>query len=191
MNFSIETNRLILRDFLEEDRLTYFQYFKEPDAQNNILKVQSDDRCLQKVFALGLQIAKQRYRRHYLLTIVEKQSLTPIGNCSFLSAITHSREAQIGWHLGSSYRGQGFATETAACLLQLGFEKHLVEVVRADCFPGNFASIRVIQKIGMKPTRSGLILQWVRGYRYGERRPILRYQINKQEWLEKLSSDKS
>ena len=115
--------------------------------------------------------------------IVLKDSLQVIGNCSLTSPIIGSRQSQIGWHLSHAYRGQGLITETATCLLELGFQEHRVEAIRADSFPDNRASLRVMEKIGMQKTQSGFLMRWVRAIKYGERRTIVRYQIKKQDWL--------
>lgn len=182
MKFWIETSRLILRDFNEDDWPHYSGHFKEPESQLGILKYQSGDDYLKNTFESCLRLTKYQYRRGYHLMIVEKESQIPIGNCSLVPAITHARNTQVGWHFGYEYRGKGYATEAANRLLELGFKKQLVSTIHADTFLENIASIRVMEKLGMKRKHSGIFMRWIRGYRYGERRAIVKYQITKQMW---------
>lgn len=182
MKFWIETSRLVLRDFTEDDWPHYFGHFKEPESQLGILKYQSGDEYLKKTFESGLRLAKHQYRRGYHLMIVEKKSQIPIGNGSLFPAITHARNTQVGWHFGRVYRGNGYATEAAGRLLELGFKEQLVGAINADTFIENLASIRVMEKLGMQRKHSGILMRWIRGYRYGERRAIVRYQITKEMW---------
>lgn len=57
---------------------------------------------------------------------------------------------EIGWRLAPEYWGQGLATEAARSALQHGFESFPFDRVIATVQAANTASIRVIEKLGMK-----------------------------------------
>lgn len=63
-------------------------------------------------------------------------------------------QAELGYWIGRLFWGRGFATEAAQTIIKYGFEKHCLSSIYADCFQWNVASIKVIQKIGMKWKRS-------------------------------------
>jgi len=55
---------------------------------------------------------------------------------------------EIGWRLKKQYWGNGYATEVAIALSEMGMEKGKTIVARAMI--ENFASIRVMEKAGLK-----------------------------------------
>jgi RimJ/RimL family protein N-acetyltransferase len=64
---------------------------------------------------------------------------------------------EIGWHFHPDSWGHGYATEAARTVVQLAREEGLPEL-RAVVFPGNGASVRVCERLGM--TAFGLTSQW-------------------------------
>ena len=58
--------------------------------------------------------------------------------------------AVVGWLVDPAYAGQGLATEAAAALLRICFEGFGVRRVVAGAFAGNAASLRVMEKLGMR-----------------------------------------
>lgn len=62
----------------------------------------------------------------------------------------------IGWCVDPAYAGQGIATEAAAALLGICFEHLGVRRVVAGAFADNVASVRVMEKIGMRRESFGV-----------------------------------
>lgn len=62
----------------------------------------------------------------------------------------------IGWCLDPAHTGQGLATEAAAELLRLLFDEIGVRRVVAGAFADNTASVRVMEKIGMRLESRGV-----------------------------------
>lgn len=60
------------------------------------------------------------------------------------------RNAQIGYTLNKSSRGQGFATEAAAGLISYAFDDWGVHRIAASCDPRNVASVRVLERLGFR-----------------------------------------
>lgn len=60
------------------------------------------------------------------------------------------QNAELGYWLGASYWGQGFATEAGHAMLRYGFEELQLHRIFASHFKHNPASGRVLQKLGMK-----------------------------------------
>jgi RimJ/RimL family protein N-acetyltransferase len=56
---------------------------------------------------------------------------------------------EIGWRLAAEYWNQGLATEGAQAVLAYGFDSLLLEEIVSFAVPSNFASRRVMEKIGM------------------------------------------
>ncbi|HEX4472950.1 MAG TPA: GNAT family N-acetyltransferase [Nocardioides sp.] len=62
----------------------------------------------------------------------------------------------VGWVVDPTYSGQGYATEGAAELLRICFESLGLHRVVAGAFAGNAASVRVMEKIGMRIESRGV-----------------------------------
>jgi RimJ/RimL family protein N-acetyltransferase len=72
-----------------------------------------------------------------------------IGLCGI--AILHGSEQGEIWYLvRPEYWGHGIATEAARALLRIGFAEMNLQRMFATCLPENPASLRVLEKIGMR-----------------------------------------
>lgn len=60
---------------------------------------------------------------------------------------------EVGWRLHPHHRGQGLATEGAKASLRHGFEQLGLDRIIAICQPENAASVRVVEKLGMRHWR--------------------------------------
>lgn len=56
---------------------------------------------------------------------------------------------ELGWRLGTEFRGQGFATEAARAVVDQAFARLSVSELVAMTIPANVRSQRVMQKLGM------------------------------------------
>jgi RimJ/RimL family protein N-acetyltransferase len=66
-------------------------------------------------------------------------------------------ETEIGWHTRKKYWGRGFATEAARGCRDLAFGRLGAERLIALIDPTNVASVRVAEKIGMRPHREAVV----------------------------------
>ena len=60
------------------------------------------------------------------------------------------KHAELGYWLGASYWGKGYATEAAREMLRYGFEDLRLHRIFASHFKHNVASGRILKKIGMR-----------------------------------------
>jgi len=102
--------------------------------------------------------AERQPRQRYDLAIILRSDETLIGGCGLYIQADRCFEAEIGYCLQRQYWGAGFGTEVAALLVYFAFNKLKLHRVFATCDPKNAASIRVLEKVGLK--REGLM----RGY---------------------------
>jgi RimJ/RimL family protein N-acetyltransferase len=63
---------------------------------------------------------------------------------------------EIGWRLGRSFWGRGYATEAARAALHFGFAEHALDRVVSVHEIGNTASENVMRKLGMHHDRDTL-----------------------------------
>lgn len=97
-------------------------------------------------FAAGTAIA-------YL--IFENEADLLVGGIT-LGNIRHgvSQSAQIGYWMGERYAGRGYMQDALRTLLVHAFNMLRLHRIEAACIPGNYPSIRVLEKAGFK--REGL-----------------------------------
>jgi ribosomal-protein-alanine N-acetyltransferase len=149
MSIVLETPRLILRTWRQEDRLPFARMNADPEVMKYFLKpldaVESD--------AFVDRIEKSIRERGYGLWAVEvKESGRFIGfigfnYTDFPSDFTPCIE--IGWRLDRPAWGQGYATEGALGCLDFGFNSLGFSEVYSFTSVLNTRSEKVMKKIGM------------------------------------------
>ena len=72
------------------------------------------------------------------------------GDGGFKGRPDESKEVEIGYALVPEYRGWGLATEAAKGLVRWAFSHPEVTAVEAETLPNGHASIRVLEKLGMR-----------------------------------------
>jgi RimJ/RimL family protein N-acetyltransferase len=80
----------------------------------------------------------------------ERASGTLIGDCG-IQLLEGGPDVELGFHLRRSAWGRGYATEAARACLDAAFTGLGLNEVVAIVAPGNAASARVLEKIGMRP----------------------------------------
>jgi len=79
---------------------------------------------------------------------------TPIGLIGLSNCSDKFKNAELWFKLAPEYWGKGYTVEAALALLEFGFKQLLLHRIEAGVATENAASIRVLEKIGMK--REGL-----------------------------------
>jgi len=72
------------------------------------------------------------------------------GEGGFKGPPDESNEVEIGYAMVPEYRGRGLATEAAGGLVGWAFSHPEVTAVKAETLPDGQASIKVLEKLGMK-----------------------------------------
>jgi len=94
--------------------------------------------------------------------IVHEADNIVIGSMGFKTPPSSDGLVEIGYDIIPDYQGNGYATEMAQALIAWAFEQSSVRMVIAECLPDNWASIRVLQKVGMRQVKSSkdTLLRW-------------------------------
>jgi ribosomal-protein-alanine N-acetyltransferase len=86
---------------------------------------------------------------------------TLAGDGGFKGRPNGAGEVEIGYALVPEYRGRGLATEAAGGLVRWAFSHPEVAAVEAKTLPDGHGSIRVLEKLGMKPAgTTESVLRW-------------------------------
>jgi ribosomal-protein-alanine N-acetyltransferase len=87
-------------------------------------------------------------QRRFFFAMVARASGDLVGTISLTR--NGVDEGEIGYWVGRSYQGQGFAREAAAVVIATAFEAMALRRIVAACRPGNEASWRVMEYCGMR-----------------------------------------
>lgn len=181
MRVFLETERLVLRQFTEDDLDNLFDLDSDPDVMRFING--------------GRPTAIEEVRNEILPTYLRPSR---IPGCGTWVAIERSSGGFLGWfgfrppkddstddpELGYRLRksgwGKGYATEGARALIQKGFRELGVRRVFATTMSVNIASRRVMEKAGLKFVRT-FFLDWpdyIEGAEHGD----VEYALFREQW---------
>lgn len=146
----METERLILRPWREEDALPLYKYAKNP-AVGPIAgwpphtSVENSREVIRDILS-----APETY------AVVLKETNEPVGSVGIMfgdsvhSADMQDGDAEIGYWIGVPYWGKGLIPEAVNRLLRRCFEELEVKRVWCGYYDGNTKSRRVMDKCGFK-----------------------------------------
>ena len=146
----IETDRLILRNWREEDRQAFFEMNADPMVMrffdNTRSRAEADavfDRFVREIDRDGYGYLAMELRE-----IGEVIGFTGLRDIDFDEPFTPAVE--IGWRLLTPYWGNGYATEAARACLAYGFEHLGLDEIVSFAVPENRPSRHVMERIGMR-----------------------------------------
>jgi RimJ/RimL family protein N-acetyltransferase len=98
-------------------------------------------------------------REGFGMWIVELAATGKIVGHAGLQRMDGTDEIELGYYLGVSAWGQGYATEAARACLRYGFETCGLARVVAVVRPDNAASRKVLDKLGFRHERDGVFYE--------------------------------
>lgn len=141
----LETERLFLREWVPDDWKRYKPLATDPRVLRYIAGGLSSDERIRRFVDGGIEKAK---RRGWILwPVIHRRDSELIGFCGFGDGFPP--DVEIGWRLRPEYWRQGLATEMARAVMEYGWQRFQFERLIAVIHPGNRASIRVAEKLGM------------------------------------------
>ena len=144
----LETQRLILRGFREEDLDAYAQMYSDPEVMRYIGKGKPLSRW-ESWRNMAMMLGHWQLRGYGMWAVEERQSGEMIGRIGCWQPEGWPG-FEIGWTLRRTYWGCGYATEGAKAAMDYAFgelqQSRVISLIRPD----NAASRRVAQKLGEK-----------------------------------------
>ncbi|MEH1934495.1 MAG: GNAT family N-acetyltransferase [Nostoc sp.] len=161
MNIFLETERLILRQFTEDDADNLFELDSDPE----VVRLTTDAGQPPEYKIIQTEILPtyfahyEKYDGYGCWAAIEKLSKAFIGWFSFEPivhssyfdpALANANDIQLGYRLRKAAWGKGYATEGSKALIFKGFSELETQDVLAVALAENLASIRVMEKVGLK-----------------------------------------
>ena len=146
----IETERLLLREFVRDDWRRVLEYQSDPLYLRYNEWAYRTPESVQEFVGWFINQQRQQPRIKVQFAIVLKGNNLLIGNCGVRMDKAGAVEADIGYELDPRYWNHGYATEAAHAIVDFGFSHLHVRRIWADCIADNTGSAHVLEKLGMK-----------------------------------------
>jgi RimJ/RimL family protein N-acetyltransferase len=148
----LETERLILRDFVQDDWQRVLEYQSDPLYLRYYEWTESDrtPESVREFVGWFLDHQKDEPRIKFQLAVTLKSDNLLIGNCGVRMDKAGAVEADIGYELDPKHWNCGYATEAAHAMVDFGFHRFGVHRVWSWCVADNTGSAHVLEKLGMR-----------------------------------------
>jgi ribosomal-protein-alanine N-acetyltransferase len=147
MSALIETERLLLREFVEDDAEAFHAFNSDPEVMRHTGEAPWES------VAQARQMIRNYpdYRRHGYgrWAVVFKPDDRVVG-FNGLKYLDDLDEVDLGYRFLPEYWGRGIATESSLAVVRHGFETLELARIIGLVLPENPGSIRVLEKVGMR-----------------------------------------
>jgi RimJ/RimL family protein N-acetyltransferase len=176
----VETDRLLLREFTEDD----VDVLVALDADPAVRRFLADGRPVPREVTERVTLPRilALYREHPGFGTWAVCTKADNGFVGWVELVPggSSGVAEVGWRLVRSAWGRGYAVEAARVLVRLAFTELGVSRVVATTMTVNVASRRVMEKLGMSFVRT-FFEEWP-DYVEGAERGDVEYVLTRERW---------
>ena len=148
MDVVIETNRLLLRRFTGDDALLLYELNLDPEVirytHDPMTSIEHAKKVLNEVI-----LPQYVLYDHGRWAVHLRSNLEFMGWCG-LKYLSETNEVDLGYRFMKKFWGNGYATEAALACIEYGFTRLNLREIVGRALPGNLASIKVLEKCGMK-----------------------------------------
>ena len=169
MPLHLTTPRLVIRPFTRGDA----DFIKALNDDPEVYRWTGDGPVRDRAHAVEIidYVTGQQYPFGMGRLIVEEGGV-PVGWCG-LRRLEMGEVPDLGYRFLRSAWGRGLATESSSAVLDAGFARDDVILVKAEADARNPGSIRVMQKLGMHLHR-----EWT-----DDEGPAVEYRLSQETWL--------
>lgn len=146
----IETERLALRAFTEEDVPAYHSLIYADPAVMRYLPGGVPRPLEKAVEHLRLFIDSEAQYGFTLYAVTLRERGTLIGQCGLYPLSESGGQVEVAYAFGHEFWGAGYATEAARAVFRFGFEHCGLPRIYALAVPENLASRHVMEKLCME-----------------------------------------
>jgi ribosomal-protein-alanine N-acetyltransferase len=148
LTLPIRTARLHLREFVASDFQAVHAYSSDPRVTRFLFFGPRDEESTAEYLEELLASQREQPRTRFELAVEELSSGQLIGACDL--SLIESNVVDLGYMLAAAQWGRGYATEIAVKLIDAAFLELRAQRVISTVDVNNAASIRVLEKIGMR-----------------------------------------
>ncbi len=177
--YPIRTERLILRPFAESDLEDLHAFQSLPEVARYLYWEPRDREQVRQALLSMVRGWRLVAEGDVLaLAVVLPPADTVIGDVILKWSSVQHRQGEIGYVFHPGYGGRGFATEAAAAMLALGFDRLRLHRIVGRIDGRNTASARVLERLGMRREAHFIQNEIVKGQWTDE----VVYALTEDEW---------
>ncbi len=138
-----KTNRLIIRDWEKDDISSFTSMVAQPEVMQHVgngLPLSSEEAG---VYA-NKCVANNKKNGWTRFIVEHAETGKFMGFCGYMEYLD---EMDFGWRYNPEFWGQGYGTEAAMAVLQLGIHEFKFPRIMCIAYEENKASIRIIEKL--------------------------------------------
>ncbi len=177
----LETQRLILRDYREDD---FYEYYRLKSDSKTMYYLQDIQLHTQKEayedFYKVLDDMSKSDRKFYFMHMELKDSHEQVGSVGYtvMNDTPVGKIVGAGYFIYQNFGGKGYTTEAFHRFLKFAFSENNVYRVSTGCLAENIGSERVMQKCGLIKEAEHIDYEW----HDGKMKTRLEYRLLKREW---------
>ena len=147
---SLETGRLVMREFRERDWQAVHEYASDPEVVRYMEWGPNKETDTRNFVQRAISQQDEQLHKDFEFAVILTDDERLIGGCGIHVSHPETPVGLIGYCFNQLFWGNGLGTEAAGALLGFGFGELGLHRVAAACDPRNVASVRVLEKIGMQ-----------------------------------------
>ncbi|OGO35848.1 MAG: GNAT family N-acetyltransferase [Chloroflexi bacterium RBG_16_57_11] len=179
MPTNLETTRLILRRFTNDDLEPFLAYRSDPEVSRYQGWSEPYTRDMAEEFIRDLVIRQPGEPGEWFQWAIElRASGEMIGDCAFYLLERDPRQAEIGVTLSRAHQGSGYAREAIERLMEYLFGELGLHRVCANCDPENKPAWQILERMGFRREAHFIENLWFKGYYASE----YWYAMLRREW---------
>lgn len=169
---NVRTERLELRPVRDEDVDRILEYRNLPGVTHWLLRTEVDPVAFRAAWRRTAEDPDDHSAAVTLDGVVIGTVSLSVVDGMGQPGMPPGTEAQLGYIFDPAHGGHGYATEAVAAMVAYAFDQLAVRRITAGCFADNLASVRILEKVGMRREQHGVgdswhaQLGWVDGYTY-------------------------
>jgi len=144
------TEHLTLREYTPDDVPAVLAYRRTPEYLHYYPWTDRTEAGVRKFLQMFFDWRDEEPRRKFQFAITISESWQLIGSVGVRRKPGNEWEADIGYELAAEHWGKGYATEAAHAMVDFGFRELKVHRVSAGCVAENTASVRVLERLGLR-----------------------------------------
>lgn len=166
------TERLTLRPVREQDVERMLEYRNLPEVTRWLLRTDVDPVAFRAAWRRAVEDPHDHSMAVILGDVMIGTVSLDVVDGMGQPGVPLRTEAEVGYIFDPAYGGHGYATEAVAAVVAHAFDGLGVRRITAGCFADNLASVRLLEKVGMRREQYGVgdswhaELGWVDGYTY-------------------------
>lgn len=180
----LETERLTLRLWNEEDKIPFFALNSCPEVMQFFPKLLTKEESDNMVSAIMERFNRQKYFGLWAVELKDNNQFIGFVGLNIPTVPFHfSPCIEIGWRLAKQAWNKGYATEAAQCVTAYAFANIKLNEIVAFTAQLNLRSAHIMEKLGMIKTEE---FEHPSIDKTNPLCPHFLYRLTREEWLARL-----